>query len=216
MVEEEEGEELVEKETIVEKVSFVDEEDEHLDDDFMTQWRTSRLRDLQNRSTTQHGMQSVKPNRRTWGTLTVVDGEGYLDAVDQSPPGTVVVVYIYDEYVCDLSNSDPAQLLMVPQSEVSCAIEDCLRQICRRHKETRFVKMHYIDAEMEPAGVPALLAYQNGDKFAGLVPIIDELPEDADLNDTTLEHLLTRYVVASCSLIWYILTSRWYRRQILR
>jgi hypothetical protein len=52
--------------------------------------------------------------------------------------------------------------------------------------------MHYLDAEMEPAGVPALLAYRGGDKFAGLVPVIDEIPEHADLSDTTLEHLLQR------------------------
>ena len=52
--------------------------------------------------------------------------------------------------------------------------------------------MHYLDAEMEPAGVPALLAYRSGDKFAGLVPVLDELPDDASLNDTTIESLLRR------------------------
>jgi hypothetical protein len=45
---------------------------------------------------------------------------------------------------------------------------------------------------MEPAGVPALLAYRGGEKFAGLVPIIDELPDDADLSSTVIETVLKR------------------------
>lgn len=47
---------------------------------------------------------------------------------------------------------------------------------------------------MEPAGVPALLAYRGGDKFAGLVPIINEIPDDADLSSLTLEMVMKRYV----------------------
>lgn len=46
---------------------------------------------------------------------------------------------------------------------------------------------------MEPAGVPALLAYRRGDKFAGLVPIIQDIPDDAELSASTLEFVLKRY-----------------------
>jgi len=38
-----------------------------------------------------------------------------------------------------------------------------------------------------------LLAYRGGEKFAGLVPIINEIPDDADLSDSTLENMLRRY-----------------------
>lgn len=75
---------------------------------------------------------------------------------------------------------------------MSTSIEECVRGLARRHLDTRFVKLHYLDAEMEPAGVPALLAYRGGDKFAGLVPIISEIPDDADVSETTLEMLLRR------------------------
>lgn len=51
---------------------------------------------------------------------------------------------------------------------------------------------------MEPAGVPALLAYQGSEKFAGLVPIIQEIPDDAELSARTLEHVLKRYGLAQC------------------
>jgi hypothetical protein len=54
------------------------------------------------------------------------------------------------------------------------------------------VKLHFEDAQMEPAGVPALLAYRGGEKFAGLVPMIDELPDDAELSSIVIETLLKR------------------------
>ena len=71
-------------------------------------------------------------------------------------------------------------------------VEDCVSTLARKYINTRFVKMHYQDAEMEPAGVPAVLAYRGGDKFAGLVPLVDELPDDADLSSRTLEKLFQR------------------------
>ena len=80
------------------------------------------------------------------------------------------------------------------QSEVSAAIEECIRSVARKHDTTRFVKLHYLDAEMEPAGVPAVLAYRGGDKFAGLVPVIHDIPDDAELSARTLEAVMKRYV----------------------
>lgn len=77
---------------------------------------------------------------------------------------------------------------------MSLAIEDCIRSLARKYSSTRFVKLHYQDAEMEPAGVPAVLAYRGGDKFAGLVPVIDEIPDDAGLSASTLEVLFKRCV----------------------
>ena len=61
-----------------------------------------------------------------------------------------------------------------------------------KHQDARFIKLHYEDAQMEPMGVPAIIAYRNGDKFAGLVPLINELPDDAELNAITLEAVFKR------------------------
>jgi hypothetical protein len=73
-------------------------------------------------------------------------------------------------------------------------IEDCVRTLARKHNNVRFVRLHYQDAEMEPAGVPAIIAYRGGDKFAGLVPIMEEMPDDAELSSLTLEAVMMRYV----------------------
>ena len=66
------------------------------------------------------------------------------------------------------------------------------------------MKLHYDDAEMEPAGVPAIIAYRGGEKFAALVPVINELPDDADLSSLTLETVLKRYAHIQ-NVIFYII-----------
>ena len=58
---------------------------------------------------------------------------------------------------------------------------------------TRFVKMHYTEAEFEAAGVPAILAYRGGDKFAGFVPVSDEIPDHEDLSATSLRNSTMNY-----------------------
>lgn len=67
-----------------------------------------------------------------------------------------------------------------------------MRQVAQRNDHVRFVKFHYEDAEMELAGVPAVLAYKNGEKFAGLVPLMDEIPEDSELSAVSLETVFRR------------------------
>jgi hypothetical protein len=72
--------------------------DEDGEEGFMRQWREARLRELQNvgeriRSRTN------SPSRRIYGGMPLVDGEGYLDAVDKTASGTTVVVFIYNKDV---------------------------------------------------------------------------------------------------------------------
>ncbi|KAK3721518.1 hypothetical protein LTR37_003074 [Vermiconidia calcicola] len=160
---------------VSEKHSESDEDDDFEEDDnFMRRWRKSRLREMQ-KGKPESNMQSRERSKRLWGGMATVDGNGYLDAVDRSSPDTVVVVYIYDDY-----------------SHVSASIEDCIRTLAQRHLNVRFIKLHFEDAEMEPAGVPAILAYRGGEKFADLVPVIQEIPDDAELSASTLENVLRR------------------------
>ncbi|KAK3697851.1 hypothetical protein LTR37_017242 [Vermiconidia calcicola] len=160
---------------VSEKHSESDEDDDFEEDDnFMRRWRKSRLREMQ-KGRPESNMHNRERAKRLWGGMATVDGNGYLDAVDRSPSDTVVVVYIYDDY-----------------SHVSASIEDCIRTLAQRHLNVRFIKLHFEDAEMEPAGVPAILAYRGGEKFADLVPVIQEIPDDAELSASTLENVLRR------------------------
>ena len=72
--------------------------DDDADEGFMRQWREARLKELQNvgeriRSRTN------SPSRRIYGNMPLVDGEAYLDAVDNTASATTVVVFIYDSQV---------------------------------------------------------------------------------------------------------------------
>lgn len=82
-----------------------DEDDEDIpengtfnNDEFVKKWREQRTRELQTgaRLAAKH-----RPGGRRlhFGGLVPVDGPGFLETVDQSENGTVVVVYIYDPQV---------------------------------------------------------------------------------------------------------------------
>jgi len=151
--------------------------EEEGEEGFMQRWRQSRLKELQ-RTGRRIRSRTSSPSKRLYGSLITVDGDGYLDAIEKVPADTVVVVFIYDD-----------------MSDISGMVEDCVRKLAKQHSATRFVKLHYADAEMEVAGVPAILAYKGGDKFAGLVPVMDEIPDDAELSPSSLEIALRKYQV---------------------
>ena len=69
------------------------------DDEFMEQWRQSRLRELAAGGSQKH-QRRQSPSKRKWGFFKEVDASGYLDAVEKTASDTVVVVCIYDPEVC--------------------------------------------------------------------------------------------------------------------
>ncbi len=68
------------------------------DDEFMEQWRQSRLRELSAGGSQRH-QRRQSPSKRKWGFFREVDASGYLDAVEKTASDTVVVVCIYDPEV---------------------------------------------------------------------------------------------------------------------
>ncbi|KAF1957704.1 thioredoxin-like protein [Byssothecium circinans] len=148
--------------------------DEDGEDGFMRRWREARLKELQTAGQRIRS-RTTSPSRRVYGNMPQVDGEGYLEAIEKVARDVTVVVFIYDD-----------------MSDASTAVEQCMYEVAKRNDTTRFVRLHYEDAEMENAGVPAVLAYKNGEKFAGLVPVLDELPEDSELSAVALETAFRR------------------------
>lgn len=86
------------------------DEEEEDDPDFMHKWRLARLHEMQT-GARENNFSSQQRHGRKWGTLKTVDAYGYLDALENSPSETIVVVYIYDDYVsphlsiCDILTS---------------------------------------------------------------------------------------------------------------
>ncbi|KAI9768218.1 MAG: hypothetical protein M1840_005048 [Geoglossum simile] len=143
------------------------------DEKFMREWRKYRLKELQ---TFDPRARRRSPSKRTFGRVEVVDASGYLDAVEKVGPETVVIVAIYDD-----------------ESPVSRLVEDCLSTLAQKYSETRFVKLHYIEAEMDAVSVPAILAYKGGNLFANLVSVIDEIPPNRNLSSSSLELVMQRH-----------------------
>lgn len=69
------------------------------DDDFMREWRATRLDELA-RTKSEVTTKRRSPSKRKYGGLLAVDAVGYLDAVEKVSAGTIVVVLIYDHEVC--------------------------------------------------------------------------------------------------------------------
>ena len=68
------------------------------EDGFMARWRKKRLQELQGK-TEMRQSRNTSPSQRQYATLTTVNAEGYLDAIERVQRDTVVVVYIYDDTV---------------------------------------------------------------------------------------------------------------------
>jgi hypothetical protein len=71
---------------------------EEEDEEFMHQWRQSRLRELSG-GASQRQRRRQSPSKRKWGFFKEVDASEYLDAVEKTSSETVVVVCIFDPEV---------------------------------------------------------------------------------------------------------------------
>ena len=67
-----------------------------------------------------------------------------------------------------------------------------MREVAKRNDTVRFVKMHGEEAELDRDVLPAVLAYRGGDKFASILPLLNELPDDSELSVVSLETALRK------------------------
>jgi hypothetical protein len=67
-----------------------------------------------------------------------------------------------------------------------------MAEVAKRNDTVRFIKLHNSDAELDPAVLPAILAYKRGDKFADLLPLLNQLPDDSELSAVSLETVFRR------------------------
>ncbi|KAG5928555.1 hypothetical protein E4U42_000472 [Claviceps africana] len=149
------------------------------DEGFLQQWRESRRRELESEASRAVRTRRTSPSVRIYGRLDEVDALGYLDAIEKVSRDTKVVVFVYD-----------------PECDVSDAIESALLPLVRQHTTIHFVKVHYLDIELDNAAVPALLAYQNqGDLFANLAGIMEMMPDEDSYTTASLQALLQKHQV---------------------
>ena len=98
---------------------------------------------------------------------------------------------------------------------MSNRVEDVLDLLARKHVTTRFVKLHYQDAEMSEIAAPGVLAYRAGECFANLVSLVNEIPAGKDVTIPTVENVLQRYVRVGQASLSLSANLRTYRYNIL-
>ena len=87
-------------------------------------------------------------------------------------------------------------VLTASKCPVSQVIETALTPLVTIHPEVHFVKVHYDDIEFDNAGVPAILAYKKqGELFANLTYIIDQIPDDTIFDTQALKNVLKKHHV---------------------
>ena len=69
-------------------------------------------------------------------------------------------------------------------------MEDALKNLAHKYATTRFVKLHFLEAEMDEVAAPGILAYKGGECFANLVSMINEIPAGRDINSASVESVL--------------------------
>lgn len=50
------------------------------------------------------------------------------------------------------------------------------------------------EAGIDPIALPGILAYRDGKQFACLVPLVDYLPDEGELDEEMVEKIFTKYV----------------------
>ncbi|TVY49159.1 Phosducin-like protein [Lachnellula occidentalis] len=143
------------------------------DEEFLERWREQRKREME-REGNDIRKRRTSPSVRRFGRFDEVDALGYLDAIEKVTRETIVVVFVYDGE-CDVSEIVSAALM----------------PIVSRYPSIHFVRVPYQDIEFDAAGTPAILAYKNqGDLFANLTYVVDQIPDDTVFDSKALETIL--------------------------
>lgn len=85
-----------------------DAKSNHGDDEFLSEWRESRRRELESAANRAVRTRKTSPSVRIFGRLDEVDAMGYLDAIEKVSRETTVVVFVYDNEV-STDNYQPPQ-----------------------------------------------------------------------------------------------------------
>ncbi|KAL9060023.1 MAG: hypothetical protein Q9162_000873 [Coniocarpon cinnabarinum] len=120
-------------------------------------WRERRMQEMRAEKEKATGRKSSVGQRRD-GEVKLVDAEGFLEGVDKAGRGCVVVVLITDD-----------------ENPLSALYSQSLHTISTKYPSHSFIALTAIDASIDSAACPAILAYRDGEQFAQVMPLRDEV-----------------------------------------
>ena len=132
------------------KVSHRDEENDSEDDEFLQQYRSDRLKQLNN-------------SRQTYGTFTTVSPDEYVEIVDTIDPQTFVVVHLYRSSVKE-----------------SAMLHSALEKLSQILEHIKFIEVDAYEAkpDLDMICLPVILVYKGGELVCNAVRFTDGLVDE--------------------------------------
>ena len=108
-----------------------------LENDMFEKYRAKRLAEMKDRAA-----------KDKFGSLIHVSAQDYVQEVTKAPPGQVVVLHLYQDYV-----------------EECARLNTVMQELSYRHKDVKFCKIKSKDANSEypDDALPTLMVYRGGD-----------------------------------------------------
>ena len=143
------------------------------DDEFLRQFRSERLKQLNNVC------------RPTYGTYTTVSPEEYVELVDTIEQSTFVVVHLY--------NSSIKECLM---------LHSALEKVSQIMDHAKFVEVEAYEAkpDLDLICLPVILVYKGGELVCNAVRFTDGLIDERGSGDCLDVHDVTEKLEESCGL----------------
>ncbi|XP_071961417.1 phosducin-like protein [Antedon mediterranea] len=131
-----------------------------LDEEFLRKYREDRLRE----------MRTAAKHSPTFGKVLDLEGDEYVDAIDNENEHVTVMVHIYLDNI------------------VACnAVNGCFQCLAKEYPKVKFCTVKadkvQVSKSFSTSALPALLVYRGGNVLGNFVRVSDELGEDFYSND---------------------------------
>ena len=140
------------KDVINDKNDSGDSELDDSDDEFLQQFRSQRLAQLQSTST----------SHPTFGSLTQTSPEDYVTLVDTVDPQVFLIVFLYEPSILQCRQ-----------------LQSILEKVAPSMNYAKFIEVNALDANpnLDTICLPAILIYKQGKLVHNLVRFTDDLPK---------------------------------------
>lgn len=132
-------------------------------DPFLQQYRAERMHQLKKQAST--------GSRKRFGNLVEVRGDKYDVLIDNSPPGVMLIIHIYNEFYAD-----------------SMYMNKCLTRLAKFYPTAKFCRVQCtqlgVSQEFSEKALPTLIVYCDGEIIGNHVRVTDTIGttyEDEDL-----------------------------------
>ncbi|CAG8554369.1 1894_t:CDS:2 [Ambispora gerdemannii] len=142
------------------------DEDDEDEQEVIRRYREQRIKEMKN-----HEYYKSRPK---FGFLKEVSAGQYVSAIDNEAANVSIVLHLYENSIIECIR-----------------LNECLVHLARKYACVKFLRVLAHELDFDPAGLPAILAYKNGNLIANLVKITEEF-DKPDFDSNIVEQVLLR------------------------